>query len=111
MTRIYASNLYDVSAAEKGEEQPLVGAAQALRVLLDEYAELLLQKGTRDQSAELCYVAVPAGDVFELIPAWVFGIAKPDVFKNPDTGAEYPYDRHSQYVVNAITGEKMSGIR
>jgi len=111
ITQLYASNLYDLAAAESGEEQPLIGAAQALHVLLVEYGELLLEKGTRVVSAELCYVSIPAGGASELIPAWVFATAKPGLFRDPVSGAEFSYDNYSQYVVNAITGEKMSGIR
>lgn len=111
VTGILASGLYDVAAAKGGEEKPLIGASDALQVVFDEYAELLLDEGTRVASAELCYVSVSARNAYELIPAWVFSIAKPTIWVDPDSRAKFPYDNYSQYVVNAITGEKMSGMR
>ncbi|MBP1994324.1 hypothetical protein [Paenibacillus eucommiae] len=111
VTDIRASGLYDVEAAKGGDEKPLIGVADALQVVFDEYKELLLDEGTRVTSAELVYVSIPAKDTNELIPAWVFGIAKPNKWKDAESGAEFPYDDYSQYVVNAITGEKLSGMR
>jgi regulatory protein YycI of two-component signal transduction system YycFG len=108
ITNINALNLYDIKTAEEGEAKPLIGAARALQVLLDEYNGLLLDKGTRVVSAELCYVSIPNAGTDELIPAWVFSIALPVV---PNAQVTHSFDKYSSYVVNAITGEKMSGMR
>jgi hypothetical protein len=111
LTYINASGLYDVAAAKGGEEKLLIGAAEALQVVLDEYKELLLDEGTKVASAELVYVSIPTGNAYELIPAWVFGIAKPTKWVDPVSKAESLFYNYSPYVVNAITGEKMSGMR
>ncbi|MBW4081237.1 hypothetical protein [Paenibacillus sp. S150] len=110
-TSIIAQNLFDIEASNGSEEQPLIGAAAALQVLFKEYEDLLLDEGTKVVSAELCYVSIPDGDAYQLIPAWVFRIAKPVVWSDPNNKATFPFDDYSQFVVNAITGEKMSGMR
>lgn len=111
VTGISAYNLFDIPNAIVGEEVQLIGAADALQVLLSEYADLLLEDGTTVLSAELVYVFIPDKDSYKLIPAWIFGIAKPSVWIDNDSGAETPYNEYSQYVVDAITGKKISGLR
>lgn len=115
VTEIRASGLYDVAAAKGGEAQSLIGAADALQVMFNDYAQLLLDEGTKVSSAELVYVSIPTGnrtgDTYELIPAWVFEIAKPAIWVDPASKAKFPFDDYSRYVVNAVTGEKMSGAR
>ncbi|CAK4868599.1 unnamed protein product [Aphanomyces euteiches] len=108
MTNIQAGGLYDVAAAKSSEEKPLISVVEALQVMFDEYAELLLDKGTRVASAELVYVSIPAGNVYEMVPAWVFEIAKPSIWEDPESKSELPFDTYSRYVVNAMTGEKLS---
>jgi len=97
--------------ASGGQEQTVISAAQALQVVIDEYRGLLLDKGTKITTAELCYVSIPSGKTYELIPAWVFSIGKPSIWVDQANKAEYPFDEFSQYIVNAITGEKESGMR
>ncbi|MBD8499499.1 hypothetical protein [Paenibacillus arenosi] len=113
IVRIGAGNLYDIDPAKSGKKQSLIHAAEALRVLLDEYDELILNEGTRITTLELNYVSIPEGDAgsYKLIPAWVMDIAKPDTYKDPQSGASINYDLYGRYVVNAITGEKLSGMR
>lgn len=108
---IRASGIYDIDAAKAGEEKPLISAAEAMQVMFKEYQGLLLDEGTEISSAELSYVSVPEDKSYQLIPAWVFGVAKPTVWIDPESKSELPYNNYSEYVVNAITGEKMSGMR
>ena len=108
---IRASSMFDIEEAKSIEKKPLIGVVSALQVMFHEYDELLLDKGTRVTSAELCYVAVPEDKSYELIPAWTFSVAKPTVWSDSSNNAEIPFDNYSQYIVNAITGKKMSGMR
>lgn len=108
---ISAANFFDITNAKAGETESLISAVDAMKMLLGEYKDLILEEGTQVSSAELLYVSVPAKGgkeeaEFELIPAWVFTITKPQYFEG-----SVRYNDYSQYVVNAITGEKLSGMR
>jgi len=103
---IRANDLYEV--VESGEKKPLIGGAEALQVVIDHYSEILLASETIVQSMELCYVGVPSGDHYQLIPAWVFCIMQAEERMNQTDGAGYPIYSYDYYVVDAITGEKIS---
>ncbi|WP_238187614.1 hypothetical protein [Paenibacillus sp. L3-i20] len=108
---IHAANIYNVETAKVSKEEQLISAADALQVLLNEYAELILEKGTTVTTAELVYVSIPKDDNYELIPAWTFSVAKPQLRIDQTNGTKTPYNDYSHYVVNAITGQKMSDMR
>lgn len=111
VTNISAINLFDIPNGIAGEDTSLVGAAEALQVLISEYADLILEEGTTVVSAELVYVSIPDEKKYKLIPAWIFGIEKPNVLIDNDSGVKTPYNEYSQYVVDASTGTKLSGVR
>lgn len=108
---IYASNLFDVSIAKVGEETSLLGAAEALQVLLSDYEDLILEEGTTVTSTELVYVSIPEKDMYKLIPAWVFHIAKPQVWTGDNGDKGTPFNEYSQFVVDATTGHRISSLR
>lgn len=108
---LIAQNLFDIEGTKEAEEKPLIGAAAALEVLFSDYKELLLDEGTKIVSAELNYVSMPDDQTYQLIPAWVFQIAKPVVWSDPNNQTTLPFEDYSKFVVNAITGDKISGMR
>lgn len=107
ITDIRAKNLFHIEESDENKEQPLISVVAAMQLLFDDYSDLLLDKGTKVNSAELCYVSIPNGENYELIPSWVFGIAKPLQLKE----LSFTFEEYNYYVVNAITGERMSGWR
>ncbi|WP_281890560.1 hypothetical protein [Paenibacillus sp. YYML68] len=111
VAKIHASGVYDKNGAVAGEEQPLISAAQAIQHLVKEYEGLILSEGTDVISAELCYVSIPQNKSYQLIPAWVLIVAKPEIWTQAESNIQTPYYDYSIYVVNAVTGEKMSGMR
>ncbi|WP_281890575.1 hypothetical protein [Paenibacillus sp. YYML68] len=111
VTDIHARGIYDKNGAVAGEEQPLISAAQAIQHLIKEYEGLILSEGTDVISAELCYVSIPQNKSYQLIPAWVLIVAKPEIWTQAESNIQTPYYDYSIYVVNAVTGEKMSGMR
>ncbi len=102
---IYAIDLLDI--VEGGENKPLISAAKALQVVIDDYSEIILENETIVESMELCYVGVPVKNGYELVPAWVFRIVETVKFTNQADGNVYSYDSYSYYVVNAITGDRI----
>jgi len=102
---IYAIDLLDI--IEGGENKPLISAAKALHVVIDDYSEIILENETIVESMELCYVGVPVEKGYELVPAWVFRIVETVKFTNQADGNVYSYDSYSYYVVNAITGDRI----
>lgn len=103
---IYAIDLFDI--VEGGENKPLISAAKALHVVIDDYSEIILENETSVESMELCYVGVKTEDgYYELIPAWVFRIVETVKFTNPADDNVNSYDSYSYYVVNAITGDRI----
>jgi len=103
---IRAHGLYKI--VESREDKPLVSAAKALQVVIDDYSEILLASETIVESMELYYVGIPSADGYQLIPAWVFCIAKANKWSSPADGRVTPVYSYEYYVVDAITGEKLS---
>jgi len=103
---ISAHGLYEI--VESREDKPLVSAAKALQVVIDDYSEILLASETIVESMELYYVGIPSADGYQLIPAWVFCIAKANKRSSPADGRVTPVYSYEYYVVDAITGEKLS---
>ncbi|WP_062107426.1 hypothetical protein [Bacillus niameyensis] len=106
ISNITASNLLKVT--NSGEEKQLISGAEALKPIIDSYSEILLENETRIFSMELNYVAIlQKDDSYELIPAWIFGIAETSDWPDGSTGESVTLDSYSYYVMNAITGEKI----
>ncbi|NLO83087.1 MAG: hypothetical protein GX094_08550 [Clostridiales bacterium] len=103
---IDAHNLYET--VESVEEKPLISAAKALQVVIDDYSEILLASETIVESMELCYVAISSGDSYQLIPAWVFCIAQDKSRKDLTDSAAKPVFSYEFYVIDAMTGKKIS---
>lgn len=103
---IYAHNLYEI--VESVEEKPLVSAAKALQVVIDDYSEILLASETIMESMELCYVAIPSEDSYQIIPAWVFCIAQNESRKDLTGSTKKPVFSYEFYVIDAMTGKKIS---
>lgn len=115
VSNISARHFFDIPNAKSGEPESLISAVDAMKILLKEYKDLILEEGTKVSSAELIYVSVPVKGkeeetIFDLIPAWVFTITKPQYANDKGIG-NYQSDDYGQYVVNAITGDKLSGMR
>ncbi|MCJ7840057.1 hypothetical protein MUB24_03845 [Lederbergia sp. NSJ-179] len=103
---ISADGLFNV--LESGKKEPLISGTSALKKLLDFYSGYILEEETKVFSMELCYVGILRSDKnYELVPAWVFGIAKTSERTDPENGTKDSYDSYSYYVINAITGERI----
>jgi len=103
---ISAYNLYKI--IESGEKRQLVSPAKALQVVIDEYSEILLAGETIVESMELCYAVIPSEDSCQLIPAWVFCIAEAENETDQTGGTKKTIYSYEIYVVDAITGAKIS---
>ncbi|HOM02329.1 MAG TPA: hypothetical protein PLH43_05820 [Acetivibrio sp.] len=77
----------------------LINVYEALNTLIEDYSLTILENDVSIVSAELCYLSIPKGDVFELIPGWVFCSTQTIEF-NGELHTQYKYD-----VVNAVTGK------
>lgn len=110
LQKMYAANMYRIKEELASEAMPVVSPVHALRTMIDEYSDLILEEKLTTTSMELVYVSVPKGkETFELIPAWMITIAEPYESDHSDEDSiKYNY---RQYVVHAITGEKISGSR
>lgn len=107
---ISAYNMYRIKEELASEAMPVVSPVHALRTMIDEYSDLIIEEKLTVTSMELVYVSIPKGkETFELIPAWKITVAEPYESDHSDEDSiKYEY---RQYVVHAITGEKISGSR
>lgn len=103
---ITAYNFIDV--LEESEEKSLISGTDAIQKVIDSYSEIILKNETKIISMELLYVSMVLenGD-YELIPAWVFGIAESSDWSDEFDGGTYSLDSYEYFVVDAITGEKI----
>ncbi|MBS4201836.1 hypothetical protein KHA93_19715 [Bacillus sp. FJAT-49732] len=103
---IIAKDLLDVKKSV--EEKTLISTVDALKKLIDSYSEILLENKTTVFSMELCYVAILKSESsFELVPAWIFGIAETSSWKDQRKGKDISLESYSYYVLNAISGERI----
>ena len=89
------------SVGEAIREGSVISAAAALQILLDDYSKAIQISETRLVTMELNYVGVHAGEMLQLIPAWVIGISK-SLEIDDEIKDEYSY-----FVINALTGERI----
>lgn len=88
---------------EELEEVPLISLYDALATLVNDYSLTILEDDVHIISAELCYLSIPKDDQFELIPGWVFRVAKEETTEG-DTFFQYKTD-----IVNAVNGKLYQG--
>lgn len=109
MASIRAYSLYEL--LESGPEEPLIGPAQALQVLLADLSEIIISRPTWLASVELCYVSVPASqskDRFTLLPAWVFCLGEELTIDGTDGQSRETLIDYAYVVIDAISGRKLS---
>ncbi|WP_235832613.1 hypothetical protein [Acetivibrio mesophilus] len=81
------------------ETNSLINVYEALNTLIQDYSLTILENDVSIVSAELCYLSIPQGDIFELIPGWVFCSSQTMEYDSK-LYTQYKYD-----VVNAVTGK------
>lgn len=101
-----------VDDIESSEAQSLISQTKALKLLIDSYLDILLERETAVTSMALNYVTILKGnDHYELIPAWIFEISEAEEWDDPVDGTITPYHDYHYFVVNAITGEQLTKAR
>lgn len=97
ITEISANNIMNTTN-EIGNSN-LINVYEALNIIIEAYSQTILEDETSILSAELCYLSIPDGYIFELVPGWVFRSARNEE-RDGRTYTQYKYD-----VVNAVTGK------
>ena len=88
---------------ETGEPQKLISAAQALETVVSVYSDLILLDPIRITDITLSYVSLDEKEPYIYVPAWII-----DVWTGSSVYDEYT-EFLSLYVIDAVTGEVISG--
>ncbi|GAE29746.1 hypothetical protein JCM9152_1126 [Halalkalibacter hemicellulosilyticusJCM 9152] len=108
MVHIDATYLYHI--LESTEEFPLIKEVEALDLIIDHFSSFIINKQTVIESMELNYVAVHGENEFELVPSWVFRLKIDDVYEDPIDHSKHDVHTYDYFVINAINGERISGV-
>ena len=111
MPRTYINLVYDnngikeiqansiLNIIDEIETNRLINVYEALNTLIENYSLVILENDIDIVSAEFCYLIIPEGNAFELIPGWVFCSVQ-TTESDEIQYTEYKYD-----VVNVVTGK------
>lgn len=97
---LQAQNLLRIVA--EGDRVDLISGYDALKIVVDHYAKIIIENEIRVLSAQLCYALYPASDkdfTFSLKPGWIF-----TSFSSSGEYASYTFD-----MVDAATGDLHPG--
>lgn len=104
---VSANNFVDVK--ESISEEPLLSGVDALTKVIDHYSDTILANQTRMTNLELSYVAIYRGGAeYELTPVWMVEIAQENEWTDQLTEEPYWTDDYTYYLVNAVTGERIT---
>ncbi|NLN45109.1 MAG: hypothetical protein GX153_00880 [Clostridiaceae bacterium] len=95
-----AQNLLRI--VSEGEEVDLISGFDAMKVLVDDYAKIIIERDIHILSAQLCYLLYPASEdnlSFTLKPGWIF-----TSFSSKGSYSSFRID-----MVDAVTGELYPG--
>ncbi|MBQ8637762.1 MAG: hypothetical protein IJ468_01180 [Lachnospiraceae bacterium] len=96
-----------VEVIEEGEEEALLSPQAAEELLIKNLQKQINVTPVYIESMELNYVIYVKKEELQLIPAWIFCIAREKEWEDPDNGELVTIKEYEHFVVNAVTGEQM----